>query len=388
MIWNWQQPDWPEFTWSAHRLNQAEQRFLVGGGVLVGIVEHVGVEERDQLIVEAMGTEAVTTSEIEGEVLDRESVQSSIRQQLGFGSDHRRVGAAERGISELMVDLYKRYDEPLTEARLLDWHRMVVGDRNDLQDIGRYRTHGEPMQVVSGRMDRSIVHFEAPPRERVAAEMSRFLEWFDRTRPGGPAPLPALTRSGIAHLYFESIHPFEDGNGRLGRAISELALAQSLGRPSLVALAAMILVRRREYYEALGAANRSMEASAWAAWFAGIALEAQQRRAAQIQFLIAKTRLIDRFRDRMNERQLAAVLRMAREGPAGFKGGLSAGKYVAITKSSTATATRDLAEIAEMGVVVRTGERRGTRYHLAISLPSLPRITIAPDGQVIETPTS
>ena len=141
--------------------------------------------------------------------------------------------------------------------------------------------------------------------------MKRFVKWFNRTAPTGGEPLPALTRAGIAHLYFESIHPFEDGNGRIGRAISEKALAQSLGHPTLTALAATILVRRKGYYAALEAANKKNEITPWLAWFAGIAIEAQQRTEARVEFLLDKTRLLDRLRGKINERQEKALLRDA-----------------------------------------------------------------------------
>src|ERR1700722_2539432 len=167
MTWNWQQPDWPKFVWNTSRLAAAEQQFLVGGGTFVGAIKHLGEEDRNQLTVEAMSTEALTTSEIEGEILNRASVQSSIQRQLGFLSDRRKVHPAEQGISELMVDLYRGVDEALNEEQLFSWHRMVVSGRPDLRDIGRYRTSDELMQVMSGATYAPKVHFEAPPSLRV-----------------------------------------------------------------------------------------------------------------------------------------------------------------------------------------------------------------------------
>ncbi len=221
MRWNWEKPDWPNFAWDQARLEKAEQQFLLGGGVLVGTVKHLPEEDREQLTVEAMSTEAVTTSEIEGEIIDHASVQSSIRKQLGLTSDQRRVRPAEHGIAEMMVDLYRSFSEPLSKEMLFRWHEMIVSGRRDLKDVGRFRRGTEPMQVVSGRIDAPRVHFEAPPSSRVTSEMKQFLEWFARTRKDGQQPLSALTRAAVAHLYFESVHPFEDGNGRIGRAIAE-----------------------------------------------------------------------------------------------------------------------------------------------------------------------
>jgi Fic family protein len=382
MAWNWQKPDWPNFRWDRARLDAAEKEFLVSGGMFVGTVRHLGKEERDQLTIEAMSTEAVTTSEIEGEILDRASVQSSLRKQLGLATDERRVRPAERGIAEMMVDLYRSFAEPLSEETLFRWHRMVMSGSRSLRDVGRYRTGAEPMQVVSGPIGEPKVHFEAPPSARLPSEMQRFIAWFNRTAPGCEEPLPALTRAGIAHLYFESVHPFEDGNGRIGRAIAEKALAQSLDQPTLTALAATILARRKTYYEALEAANKENEITRWLMWFAGITIEAQRRTIALVEFLIDKTKLLDRLKGQLNARQEKALLRMFREGPEGFRGGLSAGKYSSITGASPATSTRDLADLVAKGALAREGERRYARYHLSVPLRPVPHVVLTEQGEI------
>ncbi len=384
MIWNWQQPDWPIFLWDRARLEVAEKHFLVSGGVFVGTIRHLRNEERDQLTIEAMSTEAMTTSEIEGEILDRASVQSSIRKQLGLAADQRRVRSAERGIAEMMVDLYRSFAEPLSEEMLFRWHRMVMSGRRDLRDVGQYRTGAGPMQVVSREMYEPKVHFEAPPSSRVASEMARFVTWFGRTGPGGEDALPVLTRAGAAHLYFESIHPFEDGNGRVGRAIAEKALTQILGQPTFTALAATILARRKSYYEVLEASNKKNEITNWLLWFAGVAIEAQRRTIATVEFLIDKTKLLDRLRGQLNERQEKALLRMFREGPEEFRGGLTAGKYNTITGASPATTTRDLADLVAKGALVREGERRHARYHVGVPLRPVPQVTLNERGELAE----
>jgi len=214
--------------------------------------------------------------------------------------------------------------------------------------------------------------------------MKQFITWFNRTAPRGTEPLSALTRAGTAHLYFESIHPFEDGNGRIGRAVAEKSLGQSLGQPSLIALGATILARRARYYAALEAANKNNEITEWLAWFAGTTIEAQRRTLALIEFLIDKTRLLDRIRGQLNERQEKALLRMFKEGPEGFEGGMSAGKYSTITAASPATATRDLADLTEKGALVREGKRRHARYKLNIPLRHVPHISVNERGEVTE----
>jgi Fic family protein len=360
MQWNWQQPDWPHFTWDAARLAGAEERFLHGSGILTGALRHFAPEELERLLVDSLSTEAVTTSEIEGEILDRASVQSSIRQQLGLETDKHRSRPAERGIAEMMVDLYRTFADPLSAEMLFRWHRMALRGRRDLSDVGRYRTQAEPMQVVSGPIGNRRVHFEAPASRDVPREMDRFIARFNSSS-------PTLVRAGVAHLYFVCIHPFEDGNGRIGRAISEKALAQRFGPSTLTGLAAGILARRKEYYAALEAANKSNEITPWLTWFAGIALEAQRDSIERVEFTIRKTRLVDRMRGHLNDRQQKALLRMLREGPAGFEGGLSAANYMAITGTSPATATRDLSDMVAKGALTRRGELRHARYYAALS---------------------
>jgi Fic family protein len=384
MKWNWQQPDWPEFTWNRARLVLAEEHFLTAGGVFVGTSRHLREEERNRLTVEAMSSEALNTSEIEGETLSRASVQSSIQRQMGLAADSRRVAPAEQGIAEMMVSLYKTYSTPLSDQTLFEWHRMLMKGRHDLSAIGKYRTGSEPMQVVSGAIDSPKIHFEAPPADALPFEMTRFVKWFNQSAPRAEKPLPAITRAGIAHLYFESLHPFEDGNGRIGRAIAEKSFSQSLGQPTLISLAATILARRASYYTALERANKWNDITNWLAWFAGVTIEAQTRTIAWVEFLIAKTKMFDQFSGRLNDRQKKALLRMFAEGPAGFEGGMSAGKYGTITGASPATATRDLTDLTQLGALLRSGERRHARYALRIPLKPVPCISINEHGELIE----
>lgn len=382
MGWNWERADWPEFHWDGRRLTAAEERFLVSGGAALGAFRHLVPEQRSRLAVESLSDEALASSEIEGELLRRDSVRSWVRRELGLAADAGTATQAERGAAQLMVAVYRRHADELDEETLFTWHRSLMAGRPGLRDIGRYRTHPEPMRIVSRALLEPRVHFEAPPSERVPDEMSGFIAWFNRTGPAGEAPLPSITRAGLAHLYFESIHPFEDGNGRIGRAISEKALAQGLGGATHPALAETILARRRGYYDALSAASRGLNATDWLTWFGGVTLEAQERTRARVEFLIDKTRLLDRVRGELNERQEKVLVRMLREGPEGFEGGLSAGNYVRIARTSPATARRDLGDLVEKGALRRTGERRHTRYHLPIRTRSVNRVTIDASGKI------
>jgi Fic family protein len=368
MRWNWQQPDWPNFAFDAVRLRSAEAQFLKGAGVVVGTMHHLDVETQRGFAIELISQEMVESSAIEGEVLDRASVQSSIARQLGLAAPQRSTKAAEAGAAELMADLYRSYAEPLTDQQLFDWHAMLMNGRRDIREVGTYRTHADAMQIVSGALHAPRVHYEAPPSSQVSQEMQAFVEWFNDSAPTGAQPLSAIIRAGIAHLWFESIHPFEDGNGRLGRAIAEKALAQALEAPTLTALAETIHRRRKDYYAELQRASLTNEIDNWLGWFAGIVLEAQGRTIARVRFLIEKTRMLDRLRGQINARQERALLRMFAEGPDGFTGGLSAHNYRTITDATSATATRDLAELVDLEALTRTGDRRYARYHLNVTV--------------------
>lgn len=362
MTWNWELKNWPEFTHTPDQLSGYEKEFLHNAGMLLGSLKHVSDEDRDVLKINLISDEAYKTSEIEGEILNRDSLQSSIRRQFGLTTDNRRIPPAEQGISEMMVDLYTTYDIPLTHEQLFEWHKMLSNGRRDLIDIGAYRTHADPMQVVSGAVDHPTVHFEGPPSSRVPKEMEAFIHWFNSES----LSLEPLTRAGIAHLYFESIHPFEDGNGRIGRAISEKALSQSLQQPTLIAISYTIENNKNAYYSALQNNSTGLEISNWLVYFGELVLTAQRHTQSMIDFLIEKSKYYTRFEKHFNERQAKVVERIFREGIDGFRGGLSADNYITISGTTASTATRDLQKLVEMGALKRTGERKGTRYYLNI----------------------
>jgi Fic family protein len=225
-----------------------EQRFLKSAGEVIGAVRHFNEDDSSQLRIELLSDEAIKTSEIEGEFLDRVSVQSSLRRQFGLNTDDRQVRPQERGIAEMMADVYRNWHAPLDHEELSHLHAMLMAGNRYIETVGAYRQHEDAVQIVSGRLDRPAIHFEAPPSRRVAAEMEIFTTWFNQSGPSGHSPLQALTRAAVGHLYFESIHPFEDGNGRIGRALAEKSLAQNIGQPSLISLAFTIEKNRKAYY--------------------------------------------------------------------------------------------------------------------------------------------
>ncbi len=366
MVWNWQQPDWPAFAYDSMRLAPLEARLLHESGFLFGAFAHLNDAEQRALTVELIGDEALMTARIEGEFLDRDSLQSSLLREFGLTEDRRRIAPAEAGMVELIIDLYRHFQEPLSHARLWAWHGMLMAGRRNLREVGGYRTLEEPIQVVSGAVYAPRVHFEAPPAGQVPAEMEHFLGWLARSVPTGEHPLPTLTRAGIAHLYFVTIHPFEDGNGRIARAIAEQVLAQGLGQPTLIALSHTIERRKKAYYSALERANKTTRIDDWLGYFAHTVLDALDSSRARVVFLIGKAKLYDRLRGQLNARQDKALARLFRAGPEGFVGGLSAENDRAITGSTRATATRDLQDLVAKGALVRTGERKHTRYALNV----------------------
>lgn len=366
MKWNWQKQTWPQFTFEKDAVAPFEAQFLQRSGVFWGALKYLPTEDKTNLTIDLISNEAMKTSEIEGEILNRDSVRSSLRRHFGLDTGKRKIPVAEQGIADMMTDLYRNYSTPLSDKKLFAWHKMLAGGRRDLKQIGGYRTHKEAMQIISGPVGKQKIHFEAPPSMKIPKEMKNFITWFNGSGPEARQQLPALTRAGIAHLYFVCIHPFEDGNGRIGRAIAEKSLSQCLGRPTLIALAQTIESQRKAYYQALQENNRNLEITGWLIYFATTVLDAQDYTQRLIDFLIEKTRLYDHIAGKLNSRQEKVLARMFSKGLEGFEGGLSAENYLAITKTSRATATRDLQDLVAMGALQRTGERKHTRYDLNI----------------------
>ncbi len=362
-MWNWQQKNWTHFSYKENAFENINEQFIYNLGHFRGALKHLTQNDQSTLIVDLMTDEAFKTSEIEGDYLNRDSIHSSIRRNFGLQADHYKISPAEYGISEMLVNLYESFAAPLTHDMLYKWHKMLTNGRRDLSDIGAYRTHIEPMQIISGSLPPKI-YFEAPPSHIVHHEMNHFLEWFNQTAPNGTSPLPALIRAGIAHLYFVTIHPFEDGNGRIGRAIVEKSLSQQAGNPTLFALSTIIQKNKKKYYIALEKSNKTNEITDWLLYFSQTILEAQRYTQELIEFIINKTKIMNRLTGKINDRQEKALIRMFKEGPSGFKGGLNAKKYISITHVSTATATRDLQDLVDKGALHREGVLKGARYYL------------------------
>ncbi|NGX56369.1 MAG: Adenosine monophosphate-protein transferase SoFic [Candidatus Anoxychlamydiales bacterium] len=364
MKWNWQLDKWPKFTYDSSIIEDLEKEFLQAVGGFSAVLKLLEGEEKKRFIVEILCSEGLKSAEIEGEILKQDSLQSSIQRHFGFISDRKSIPLREEGIGELMWNIYDSYKQPLTHSLLYDWHRLLMKNEYRISDIGKYRTHDEPMQIVSGRLDKRIVYFEAPPSKNLKNEMNRFIKWFnDSIREDS-----ILARAAIIHLYFESIHPFEDGNGRLGRALVEKALSQSLKKPTLIAVSKIITKRKKEYYKALAQCNNTLNIDSWIKYFAKVIVDAQKESLKIINFLMAKSKLMNELKNKINERQEKVLLRMFSEGIDGFSGGLSADNYIAISKTTRATATRDLADLVKKQALKKTGQLRYTRYWLNIDI--------------------
>jgi Fic family protein len=365
--YNWQQKDWPHFKFTLEGVEDELLIFSEKAGRVSGILEGLPEETKQEVVVDIILAEAIKTSEIEGEFPSRKDVLSSIRKNLGLhhSPGHIKDKSAE-GLGELMIDVRKTFKETLTEEMIFAWHKMLMGENKRIE-AGLWRTHKEPMQVISGAIGKEKVHYEAPPSSQVPEEMKRFFQWFKESGPGGKEEIKkAPVRSAIAHLYFETIHPFEDGNGRIGRAIAEKALSQTIGRPVMLSLSRTIEAKKNVYYDALEKAQHSNEITPWLEYFVRTTLDAQTEAEKQIEFTLKKTRFFDRFKDQFNDRQLTVIRRMLEEGAKGFEGGMNARKYTGITKTSKATATRDMQQLLESGAFALAGNAggRSTSYQL------------------------
>ncbi|MFJ4495166.1 Fic family protein [Pseudomonas atacamensis] len=369
--WIWQQPDWPDFNWQAERLAPLLRECVQTQGRLLGMAGSVGDSMSAQSELDALLQNIVTSSAIEGEQLNVGSVRSSLARRLGLEwIDRDSVSQRSEGLAQLMLDATHGFDEPLTLARLLEWHTWLFPAEEAMFSarpilVGTLRGD-EPMQVVSGRLDRPTVHFEAPPRQRLEQQIERFLSWFEASR--DQVSLDPLLRAGIAHFWFVTLHPFDDGNGRLTRTIADLALAQGEAQAiRFYAMSASILEDRAGYYRTLESSQKAtLDITEWLTWFLQTLLRSLQQAITRIDSVLGKTRFWQAHRESdLSAEQIKVLNRLLDGGERGFEQGLSAGQYQAVAKVSKATATRHLAELLDKGCLQRLpGGGRSTRYKI------------------------
>lgn len=366
----WQAPEWPAFRWDAASLAEPLASARREQGAVLALFRFIGLPGEAHVEREIWSGEAVATAAIEGEKLDLQAVRGSVVRRLGLDEPEGRVSRHVDGLIDVMQDAARNFDEHLDDGRLSRWQSgLFPGGTSGIRAIavGRYRDHADPMQIVSGPVGREKVHYEAPASKDVPAQMRRFLSWWEETRPDRPANsrIDGIVRAAIAHLWFETIHPFEDGNGRIGRAIVDMALAQDARSPHrFYSLSRQLMESRDAYYDALNAAQRgTLDATPWIAFFLEQFRLSCLTSLGVIEAAVAKSRFwATHSGSVLNERQRKVLQRLLDAGPGGFEGGMTAEKYGRLTGASKATATRDLRQLLEAGMLVSTGQGRGTRY--------------------------
>jgi len=360
-MYNWQRENWPQFKFTTTNLESKIGAIMLKAGELKGKLAALPEDVSIAVVVEILVLEAIKTSEIEGEFFNKVEIMSSIEQNLGLSVLKNPKDKNAIGLSKMLIQVRDEYAIELSEIQLKQWHTSLLGNQKNIH-AGKYRELKAPMQIISGSMYNPKIHYEAPPSARVPSEMERFITWFN-----DPTYLSPPVKAAVAHLYFESIHPFEDGNGRIGRAISEKALSQGLNFPLSFSISMAIEKNRKAYYAALQKAEKSLEISEWIAWFLTMLIEAQEMADQMITWTIAKFNFYNRHDSILNKRQRKAIQRMFEAGPDGFQGGMNAQKYIGITGASKATATRDLQYLVEINIFKSHLAGRSTHYELIFS---------------------
>ena len=357
--------DWPKFHWSAQAIAAPLASVRDRQARLIRHMDALGFNLQQEAVLNTLTADVIKSSEIEGEKLDAAQVRSSIARRLGM--DIGALKAADRnveGVVEMMLDATRHYDQPLTAKRLFDWHASLFPTaRSGMTAIrvGAWRDDSTgPMQVVSGPMGKERVHYEAPKAERVDGEMKSFLDWFE-----GDKPIDQVLTAGLAHLWFVTIHPFDDGNGRIARAIADLALARSEHSPQrFYSMSAQIRQERNAYYDVLEHTQKgTMDITPWMEWFLGCLGRAIDGAQETLSAVLSKARFWDHLKDvKLNDRQRLVINRLLD----GFEGKLNTSKYATLAKCSQDTAHRDIQELIAHGVLVQNpGGGRSTSYSLA-----------------------
>jgi len=356
---------WPKFHWSTDKLAEPLASVRHRQGRLIGHMEALGFNLQQEAVLQTLTADVLKSSEIEGEKLDAEQVRSSIARRLGM--DIGALKPADRnveGVVEMMLDATRHYDEALTATRLFAWHASLFPTgHSGMTKIrtGSWRDDSKgPMQVVSGPMGKEHVHFEAPKAGRLAGEMKSFLTWFE-----GKDPIDLVLKAGLAHLWFVTVHPFDDGNGRIARAIADMALARSENSPQrFYSMSAQIRQERNAYYDILEATQKgTLDITPWMEWFLGCLGRAIDGAQVTLSAVLGKARFLERIKAvQLNDRQRLVINRLLD----GFEGKLTTSKYSTLARCSQDTAYRDILALVDHGVLTQNPEGgRSTSYSLA-----------------------
>jgi Fic family protein len=373
--WIWQLPEWPSMTYDAQRIQTGLAEARKSQGLLLGKAEMIGLEGLQPHIRDSLTQEALTTSAIEGEKLDADSVRSSVAKRLGLDTSGALTAEGKRnieGLIDVLQDATLNTELPLTLERLCNWHGALFSTGfSGMQRIHVGALRSVPMEIVSGAIGHTKVHCAAPPAEGIHDQVNEFLTWFSDTNPKtGSRPMDGLVRAAISHLWFETLHPFDDGNGRIGRAILQLALGQDMGQPGrIVTLSRQIESCKDRYYRELERAQRSktMDVTDWVEWLLAQFSLANEFASCTIDSAIQRVRFQASMATvSINERQQKAMKKLLDAGPKGFEGGMTTRKHQRISQTSTPTAARDLIELERLGLLKKYGAGRSTRYYPAI----------------------
>ena len=364
----WQHPDWPNMHYDQARVAAEVVLARRAQGTVEGKLAALGFVQRQELAAEAWSQEAMSTAAIEGERLDLQAVRSSVARRLGV-ADPAGLDAARHvdGLLDIMDDALSNAAAPLSHERLQSWQAALFPSGFSGMSrirVGAYRDHAEPMQIVSGRPGREKIHYQAPPSTQVPAEMEKLLAWFNRS--AEPEP---LAQAALAHLWLETVHPFEDGNGRVGRVLIDLVLARDSGESSrLIRLSQRLLEKRADYYLQLEQAQHgALDVTQWMVWFIAQVRAACDQASVVMDASLEKARFWFSHREQeLTPRQRKVINALLDAGPNGFEGGMSTRKYEHLTGASRATSSRELIELAHAGLLRQDGAGRSTRYRLNI----------------------
>ena len=363
-IYIWQYPEWPSFTWNDSRLIALLSEVRNLEGKIQGMMDGLGFDVQSMTALNVMTEDVLRSNEIEGVILNSDKVRSSIAKHLGIDTaglpqpDH-----YTEGVVQIMMDAVTNCNKPLTPERLFNWHAALFPTgRSGMYPItvGAYRTGGEPMQIVSGAMGKEKVHYEAPPSDVVPDMMTDFLTWINSDN----TVIDPVLKAAVAHLWFVAIHPFDDGNGRLTRTITDMQLAKADGFPlRFYSMSAEILREKKAYYEILEhTTSNSTDITEWLEWFLNTMKSSILRAKETVKRVVCKSSFWQRHREiPMNERQVR-VVNMLWDG---FTGKLTSSKWAKITKTSQATALRDITDLIEKGILTAAADGgRSSNYLL------------------------
>ena len=368
MTWIWQQPGWPDFIWEAEALLPFLSKARLEQGQLLARIKGLGFELGQEAGADILIEEVIKTSEIEGAYLNRDLVRSSVAKHLGLPSFG--LPQATRsidGLVDILIDATKKYDQPLTADRLKSWQAALFptgySSLSRIQ-VGEWRSGEDPMQVVSGAIGKEILHFEAVPSSCVGREMDQFLNWWKTS----PDKTDGLLRAGLAHFYFVTVHPFEDGNGRIARALTDMALAQDEKISTrFYSLSSQIMGEKKDYYDILERCQRgNMNITDWLVWFLASYTRSLQSSSILIANVLAKASFWKYFsQTELSDRQRKVVNLLLKAGKGDFEGGLTTRKYSSIAKVSRATAFREITDLIEKKVILQNPSKgRSTSYDL------------------------